>query len=232
LGGIEGGAEENASGPTSQVVLNDQESRIYKLVDGKRSVAMIMEMTGLSDFDVCRTLFDFMDRNLVAPAGQESSRRETPVGKPTPTRAPSDGLGFVALGVVVIMTAVGGVVSWGTPFRVPATPSFLEQEAVTIRESRDVVRLSRLGSALQTYYTAFGVYPTTLDDLVNASPALVGAEDLKGVDGEPFQYQSTPDRIVLQAIGPSGEPYLSIVRKILPEEVILPGPPSIESSDP
>ncbi len=62
--------DDNENNATSEVVLNTQEAKIYKLVDGKRSVATIMEMTGLSDFDVCRTLFDFLDRDLVATAAR------------------------------------------------------------------------------------------------------------------------------------------------------------------
>ena len=67
FGNVESG-DDNDDHATSEVVLNTQEAKIYKLVDGKRSITMIMEMTGLSDFDVCRTLFDFLDRNLVATA--------------------------------------------------------------------------------------------------------------------------------------------------------------------
>lgn len=224
--------EDSNNAASSEVTLNPQEARIYKLVDGKRSVATIMEMTGLSDFDVCRTLFDFIDRNLVAPAGQERSRRRQQVGPRVEAGGPSEVVGIVALLVVLLLGAVGLAVSMGAPFRLPGLPSFLQQQAVTVERSRDVARMQRVVSALHAYYMAFGMYPNTLDDLVNASPPLVTAEDLRGVDGEPYRYQKTPERVVLQALGPSGEPYLSVVREVLPEEVTLPGPPSVGSSDP
>ena len=95
-----------------------------------------------------------------------------------------------------------------------------------------MARMQRLASALRTYYLAFGFYPNTLDDLVNANPPLVSAEDLRGAGGETYRYQFGPDRIILQAIGPSGEPYLNVVRGALPDEVILPGPPPVGSQDP
>ena len=130
------------------------------------------------------------------------------------------------------MGAVGFAVSMGAPFRVPALPSFLLQESETIQRSRDVAGMQRVVSALRAYYMAFGEYPTTLDDLVNATPPLVSADDLRGAGGEPYRYQTSSERVVLQAIGPSGAPYLSVVREILPEEVTLPGPPSVGSAGP
>lgn len=231
FGNLEGG-DDNSSDPTSEVVLDPQEAKIYKLVDGKRAVATIMEMTGLSDFDVCRTLFDFIDRNLVAPAGQDQARSQRQSGPRVESEAPSQVVGFVGVAIVVLLSAVGLLVSAGSPFRVPAFPSFFRQESATIQRSRDVARMQRIVSALRAYYMAFGTYPNTIDDLVNASPPLVTADDLTGAGGEPYRYQTSAERIMLEAIGPSGEPYLSIVREILPEEVTLPGPPSVGSNGP
>ena len=231
FGNVESG-DDNDNHATSEVVLNPQEAKIYKLVDGKRSVTMIMEMTGLSDFDVCRTLFDFLDRNLVATSAQERTRTQQPAGPRVEDGAPSQALGLVGLVVVLALSAVGFAVSMGAPFRVPSLQSFLLQESETIQRSRDVAGMQRVVSALRAYYMAFGTYPTTLDDLVNATPPLVSTDDLRGVGGEPYRYQTSAERVVLQAIGPSGEPYLSVVREILPEEITLPGPPSVGSSGP
>jgi len=234
FGNVEGTDNDNDDGDsaTSGVVLNAQEAKLYKLVDGKRSVTTIMEMTGLSDFDVCRTLFDFLDRNLVAPAGQERTRSQRQTGPRVEDGGPSQAVGLVGLVVVLAVSAVGFAVSMGTPFRVPALPSFLVQESETIQRSRDVAGMQRVVSALRAYYMAFGTYPTTLDDLLNATPPLVSTDDLRGAGGAPYRYQTSPERVVLQAIGPSGEPYLSVVREILPEEITLPGPPSVGSSGP
>lgn len=235
FGNVEGSGDDDGGdgdGATSKVVLNAQEAKLYKLVDGKRSVTSLMEMTGLSDFDVCRTLFDFLDRNLIAPAGQERVRAERQAGPRVEDGAPSPVIGLVGLVVVLALSAMGFAVSMGAPFRVPALPSFLLQQSETIQQSRDVAGMERVVSALRAYYLAFGAYPTTLDDLVNATPPLISTDDLRGAGGELYLYQTSSERIVLQAIGPSGEPYLSVVREILPEEVTLPGPPSVGSSGP
>ena len=231
--GLEGGGNGGNTNPTSEVLMNSTEALIYKLLDGKRSISTIMEMTGLSDFDVCRTLFDFMDRNLVAPAGQEQAKIRRQGSVQVQSSALSQSVGLLALVVVTALTAVGLFASRGAPFRVPTRPSFFRQEATTIDRSLDTARAQRVVSVLRSYYLAFGVYPSSLDDLVNASPPLLDANDLRATSGEPFRYDTTaPDQVVLEAFGPSGESYLRVVRKILPESITLSGAPSVGSSNP
>lgn len=230
LGSLDGGSG-GSSTPTSEVHLAPQELLIYKLVDGNRSVSILMEMTGLSDFDVCRTLFDFIDRNLVAPASQDHTRASAQVGRQV-RAAPGEATGTIALVAVVVVALVGLFVSYATPFRVPATPSFFREEAPAIRASRDMARMQRVASALRTYYLTFGTYPSSLDDLVNASPPLLTANDLQSTSGETFRYQTASKQVILEAVGPTGEPYLSIAREILPEDVTLSGASSVGSSSP
>ena len=231
LGSLESGGGGNASA-TSEVVMGPTEFSIYKLFDGGRSVSTLMEMTGLSDFDVCRTLFDFIDRNLVAPAGQDQVKASAEPGRRDPAPAPEEGKGTVVLAAVLLLSAVGLVVSLTTPFRVPLRPSLFQQEAHAVQASRDMARMQRVAQALRTYYLTFGSYPANLDDLVNASPSLLVSDDLLGTNGERFRYRGEGGRIVVEAADASGEPYLSIARDILPEEVTLGGATPVGSSSP
>jgi hypothetical protein len=138
----------------------------------------------------------------------------------------------MALVAVVALALVGLVVSFGRPFHVPLRPSFFQQEAPAIRASREMARMERVASALRTYYLTFGTYPATLDDLVNASPPLLAAEDLSSANGDSFRYQAAAKQVILEAVGPTGEPYLSIAREILPEDVTLSSASSVGSSSP
>jgi hypothetical protein len=229
LGSLEG-AGNAGGGATSEVAMGPTELSIYKLVDGNRSVATIMEMTGLSDFDVCRTLFDFIDRNLVAPAGQGQVKAAVETGRRAPAPAPGEGAGTLALAVVLALAAVGLLVSISTPFRVPSRPGLFQQEAAAIRASREMARMQRIAGALRTYYLTFGTYPASLDDLVNASPALLAPPDLLATNGEPYRYQTEERRLVVSV--PSDDSSLAIAREILPEEVILGGGAPLGSSRP
>jgi Domain of unknown function (DUF4388) len=231
LGSLDGSGSSNAS-PTSEVMMGQTEYHIYKLLDGNRSVSILMEMTGLSDFDVCRTLFDFIDRNLVAPAGQGQAKASPESGRRRVTAAPGAGAGIAALAAVLVLVAIGLFVSLSTPFRVPVLPSFFREEAPAILKSRDMARMQRVVAALRTYYLTFGSYPASLDDLANASPPLLVASDVKSASGETFRYRTTNDRVLLEALDSSGDPYLSLAREILPDEVTLSGSPPVRSSSP
>jgi len=230
LGHLEGGG--GSGNATSEVVMGPTELSIYKLLDGSRSISTLMEMTGLSDFDVCRTLFDFIDRNLVAPAGQEQAKTSAEPGRRGPAPPPGEATGTLALIAVLALSAVGLVVSAATPFRVPAIPSLFQQEAPAIQASRDMARMQRAAEALRTYYLTFGSYPASLDDLVNASPSLLANEDLVATNGERFRYTTEGSRVVIEAPDASGEPYLSIAREILPGEVTLGAAAPVGSSSP
>jgi hypothetical protein len=230
LGSLEGGG--GNQGATSEVVMGPTELSIYKLLDGSRSVSTLMEMTGLSDFDVCRTLFDFIDRNLVAPAGQEQVKTSAEAGRRVAAPVPGEGTGTIALVAVLALSALGLVVSATTPFRVPTRPSLFQAEAPAIQASRDMARMQRLAEALRTYFLTFGSYPGSLDDLVNASPSLLATEDLVAASGERFRYQTENGRVVVEAPDVSGEPYLSIAREIPPADVTLGGAAPVGSSSP
>jgi hypothetical protein len=231
LGALDGGGG-GGGNATSEVVMGPTELSIYKLLDGSRSVEKIMEMTGLSDFDVCRTLFDFIDRNLVAPAGQEQAKTAPEIGKRGPAPAPGEGTGTLALAVVLVLSAVGLVLSASTPFRVPGSPGLFQEEAPAMQASREMARMQRIAEALRAYYLTFGSYPVTLDDLVNASPSLLAPGDLLTTNGEPFRYQTEGSRVVVEVPDPSGESSLSIARRVLPAEVILGGAAPVGSSSP
>ena len=221
LGFGDDSGNDNGNAATSEVVLNPQEAKIYKLLDGKRSVENIMEMTGLGDFDVCRTLFDFIDRNLVAPSEQGASTatrttraRTLPrVGDAVVADEPSDHLGTGILAGVGFLCLLGLLVSFSSPFRIPGFGSLLDTEAQSIERSRDLARMERVLAALDSFYLAFGRFPAQLDDLVNANPPLLATEDLRDASGDAFHYQSSADAIQLSALGPTGEVHLSFSRR-------------------
>ena len=48
--------------------LISEEERIYRKVDGTRTVQAIIDATGLGEFEVCRVLFDLINRAWPDPA--------------------------------------------------------------------------------------------------------------------------------------------------------------------
>ncbi len=73
-----------AASATGRIRLAAEEERVFRKVDGVRTVQAIIDGTGAGEFEVCRTLFDFLNRNLIAPAG----RGEAPPDEEAARRAP------------------------------------------------------------------------------------------------------------------------------------------------
>ncbi len=211
----EGNPAGRSAGNQSEVVLSDVEAKIYGLLDGKTSLATIVDMTGLSDFDVCRILFDFIDRHLAAPAGQQQGSRAAPVAAPAAVpQAAAPGIATPALAVIIVAALAGLFLSFrGSPFRIPGLASDFAAERADLERGLSLGRMQRVDAALRVYYLTNGAFPTTLDDLVNARPALVQPKELRDAEDRAFAYRVTPPFIQLSAVTESGEPYLTFVHQ-------------------
>src|SRR5262245_4037260 len=70
----------SAASSASQIRLTPEEERIYRKVDGTRTVQQIIDSTGMGEFEVCRTLFDLLNRNIISTIGRGVAR-EALVGR-------------------------------------------------------------------------------------------------------------------------------------------------------
>jgi hypothetical protein len=136
------------------------------------------------------------------------------VARPTP--AASSMMGIVLLLVVVAAAAVGMAFSYSTPFRVPTRTGLFPIAIEDAQRTTTLARMERVDSAIRTYFLSFGDYPNSLEDLLNANPALVSTSDLLDANDNPFLYDRTPDRVALAAIDEAGEPYLVFVHEVFP----------------
>src|SRR2546426_252086 len=55
-----GESKRGAASASNKIRLSAEEERIYRKVDGTRTVQGIIDATGMGEFDVCRTLFDLL----------------------------------------------------------------------------------------------------------------------------------------------------------------------------
>src|SRR5262245_44205581 len=60
----DGGEAKRGASASSKIRLSAEEERIYRKVDGARTVQGVIDATGLGEFDVCRTLYDLLNRNI------------------------------------------------------------------------------------------------------------------------------------------------------------------------
>ena len=212
--GLENGEEERPEGepPSDKVVLSEAEAGVYNLLDGKRSISAIVDSTGLSDFDVSRTLFDLIERNLIAPVGHKKERVVD--RRAQPVQATSQVLGVVILCVVIAASGTGLFFSYAAPFRVPGRPNMLSAELSTYHRTASLARMERVDAAVRAHFLAFGAYPDSLDDLVNSNPALLSPGDLNDSLGVRFGYERGEERVVLFTASDSGEADLVLVHLI------------------
>lgn len=211
-----GGGEPSSSGAarsSGEVVLSEAEAAVYDLVDQKVSIESMVDMSGMSDFDVCRILFDFIDRNLIVPAGKHQERLAEAGVAPATTVPPRQGIALPAL--VLLACVVGIFLSVSAPFRIPGRPVAFPAEIASFERAVSLARLQKLDAALRTFFLTHGARPDSLEVLLSERPPLVSREDLQDAKGVPFLYGRTPDGVTLMAVSESGEPYLTYVQEFL-----------------
>jgi hypothetical protein len=213
LAGLSDGRRSGA-GSFSKLRLGSDEERIYRKVDGTRTVQGIIDATGLGEFEVCRVLFDLLNRNIISTVGRGESR-ESLAGQveSPPARLP----GYIAMGVVALLSVAAIVVRLEAPFAVAGFPPYLSDVYHRLLEGVSHSRLERLDRAVQAHQLARGRLPKTLEDLVVSG--LVDRAYLKDPWARPYHYALTENGYLLSAVDDRGrtEPGAVIERNLPPE---------------
>lgn len=191
--------------PDEPIKVSRSEWAVYQLVDGRRSVADIVERTFLADFDGAKAFYDLVNSRLIeeAPLGAAS----LPVGPSVEVPRPpgSEGRGIaVAIGAgLVILLAV----SLGLQPRNPLNVLTLRARPVPVLEgflkSASLLRLSRLAEAIHASYFVSGRFPETLEALV--ATRLIPPADLKDPWGRRYRYVLQGDRGKYYLVGYDAE---------------------------
>ena len=69
-----GEQKRSAASSANRIRLTPDEERVFRKVDGTRTVQAIIDGTGLGEFDTCRILFDLLNRNLISTAGRGAAQ--------------------------------------------------------------------------------------------------------------------------------------------------------------
>jgi hypothetical protein len=188
-----------AASSTGRIRLSSDEERVFRKVDGVRTVQAIIDSTGAAEFEVCRTLFDFLNRNLIASAGQGSTRtleREIPVAASSPVP------GYVVSALVGMLTLAGLLVQLRSPFAVTGLPPTLRNSYQLLLDGVTHARLQRLELAIEAFRATHGTLPKSLEEL--ARVGLVDRSQLLDPWRRPFHYETGPGGYVLAAVDGAG----------------------------
>jgi hypothetical protein len=184
---------------TGRIRLAAEEERVFRKVDGVRTVQAIIDGTGTGEFEVCRTLFDFLNRNLIAPAGRGTAPTLEESAAPS---AVSSVPGYVVAGLVVALGVAGLVVQRRSPFAVTGLSPVLSSAYAGVLEGATRSRLARLERAIEAWSATHGAPPSALEDLVRAG--LVDRSHLLDPWARPFHYEPGPRGYLLSAVDESG----------------------------
>ncbi len=193
------GAERRvAASSTGRIRLAPEEERVFRRVDGVRTVQAIIDSTGVAEFEVCRTLFDFLNRNLIAPVGLGETRERAQVVRANASPLP----GYAVAAIVLALAAAGLFVQRGSPFAVAGLRSVLPRSGALLDEGLTQARLARLERAIEAWRASHASPPPTLDDLVKAG--LVDPTYLLDPSRRPFHYEQGPSGYLLSAVDDAG----------------------------
>jgi hypothetical protein len=149
---------------TGKIRLGADEERVFRKVDGVRTVQAIIDATGAGEFEVCRTLFDFMNRNLIAPAGRDRATEEESDSGTAGSALP----GYAVAALVVALALAGVLVQSRSPFAVTGLAGVMPGAHDVVLDGVLRARLVRLERGIEAWRATHGKPPTSLDDLVGA----------------------------------------------------------------
>jgi len=198
-----------AASPTGRIRLGADEERVFRRVDGVRTVQGIIDATGTGEFEVCRTLFDFLNRNLITSAGRGSAK-ETEEAEAEVTGSALPGYAVAAL--VSALALAGLLAQHRAPFAVTGLGSVLPGTYDVVKDGVLRSRLARLERAIEAWRATHGRPPSSLDELVTAG--LVEPEYLVDPWERPIRYEADASGYRLSASDESGasRPGLSVDR--------------------
>jgi len=211
--GNEGAAKRSAASSTNKIRLTPEEERIFRKVDGNRTVQGIIDATGLGEFDTCRILFDLLNRNLVSTVGRGVTK-ETEVSPAA--RVVSATPGYVLAVVALALAAAGTLAHWSNPFAIAGLPPMLEGSYGILLQGVSHVRLERLDRAILAHHLSHGTVPHTLEDLV--TEGLVDRTYLKDPWARPFHYALTESGYLLSGVDDTGRTIPPVIERVLPPE--------------
>lgn len=165
---------------------------VYELVDGRRTVADIVERTFLSEFDGAKAIFDLLSRGLIeevhGAAGMGLPSVEIPVAG-APDRSWITAIAAVAL---LLLLAAGLGLQRLNPLNFVTIAGRRHAILEGWGKSASLQRLRRLAEAVDSFYLTGGRFPEGLDTVV--ASRLVAPEEVLDPWGRPYRYILQPDK--------------------------------------
>lgn len=189
-----------------KIRISEEEKRVYELLDGKRTVGEIIEMSRLSEFDTSKALYELLTRDLIEEVRVQGQKpvavAEAPVDESEVAETP------VPLPLVLFL-AVIAVASVATSFKNPLNslrPMLVKppraSAPVEARKAISMERIHTLGEAIEKYSVVNGHLPMRLQDL---TPYYISPSLLSDPWGNAYKYLQQPSRYLVIGFSPDGK---------------------------
>lgn len=168
---------EEAPASVSVSALGPSERQIFPLIDGKRSVHRLIELSRLGEFETCKALVTLLNEGYL-----EAVKQAAPQARPARKSGTSRKIWMrgLALNAALVALIAGGVLL------APTAPEEGGSGEIQSRQRQNQKQLIK--DALEVYAAERGTYPNTLQALVEAG--LIKQSVLEQVGQSPLSYVS------------------------------------------
>jgi Domain of unknown function (DUF4388) len=173
--------------PEGTLSVSRSEAETWRWIDGRLSVAEIMEKAFISDFEVLKGATELLGRHLIEPGRVE----EEPVLAPAPPPAAGPSVGVpgrvIGLWVALLVLAVGAYFLLPrNPLNALLRPPGEVPERAELAKAISLNRVVAVERAVRIYYDSTGRYPRSLEDLVVTG--ILGEDALRDPYGRFYRY--------------------------------------------
>jgi competence protein ComGC len=176
--------------------LEEEEERVFRFIDGKRTIKDIVLDAQMTDFDACHALVSILDKALIEPLEQfkidhkaqwANSRKKNDVKFP---------LGKVLLPVMLTAMMISIVMMNFMPLNI-LVPYQQNRNQIcnSYNESLSLNQIKRIASAIEMFYFTTHRYPSNLKDLVDEG--LVQESTLLDPWGNPYSFKISENTYML-----------------------------------
>lgn len=169
--------------PDPDAPLSDEEKELFGLVDGKRTLAEIVQESPLTDYEAMEGLARLLESRWIEIVGKREVGGESPA-VPEPVRRVSRTKEFVLTGLLAGVAVLLLVLT--TPLRTPVPGSGLPPD----RDFDQRSRWNDVRMAIEVYHAEKGAYPPALEDLVRSEWLRAGQLRFEGYD---LRYERADD---------------------------------------
>jgi len=187
-----------------KIKISETEKTIYDAIDGTQTVGEIVESSRYAEFDTVKGIFELLTRDLIEEVRADQAAA---VASEAEDVFPSAEVPTVLPFPLIALLTIIAVFSLATLFRNPLNSlnplGGGANPALEVKKSISLIRIERVGRAIEAYSLANGRPPTKLQDL---TPAFLSTNLLRDPWGRTYKYLQRPEKYLVIGFTAEGKP--------------------------